>query len=49
MQVIAFINIDTQYMNDIWEFNTLTMEWIEHKTTGEIPMSRSNCTMHYDV
>jgi N-acetylneuraminic acid mutarotase len=49
MQVIICINVDAQYMNDIWEFNTITMKWIEHKTYGKIPACRSNCTMHYEA
>ena len=49
MQVIPIIYTDAQYMNDLWEFNTLTLEWIQHQTCGEIPASRSNCTMHYDA
>ncbi len=35
-------------MNDIWSFNTITMEWTEIETTGDIPSNRSNCSMHYD-
>lgn len=36
-------------MNDVWTFNTITMEWNEVPTTGDIPSYRSNCTMHYDA
>ena len=35
-------------MNDVWSFNTTTMEWMEIKTTGDVPSPRSNCTMSYD-
>ena len=35
-------------MNDLWSFNTITMEWNEVPTTGDVPSHRSNCTMHYD-
>jgi hypothetical protein len=35
-------------MNDLWTFNTITMEWNEVQTTGDVPSLRSNCTMHYD-
>lgn len=36
-------------MNDLWTFNTTTMLWKEHKTTGVMPTARSNCTAHYDL
>lgn len=35
-------------MNDVWTFNTITMEWNEVHTKGDIPSNRSNCSMHYD-
>lgn len=35
-------------MNDVWSFNTTTMEWTEIKTTGDVPSQRSNCSMSYD-
>ena len=35
-------------MNDVWTYNTLTMEWTEVKTTGDTPANRSNCSMNYD-
>jgi hypothetical protein len=35
-------------MNDLWSFNTITMEWTEIETKGDSPSPRSNCTMHYD-
>ena len=35
-------------MNDIWSFNTITMEWKEIATTGDVPSQRSNCSMSYD-
>ena len=35
-------------MNDIWTFNTLTMDWTEVETIGEVPSHRSNCSMCYD-
>lgn len=35
-------------MNDVWSFNTITMEWAEIETKGDIPSHRSNCTMNYD-
>ena len=35
-------------MNDLWAFNTITMEWREVHTTGDVPSPRSNCSMHYD-
>lgn len=35
-------------MNDVWSFNTTTMEWNEIKTTGDVPSHRSNCSMSYD-
>ena len=41
-------HLDSSYMNDLWSFNTITMEWTEIVTTGDIPSHRSNCTMHYD-
>lgn len=39
---------DTNYMNDLWSFDTTTMLWEEQKTTGIIPSQRSNCTLHYN-
>jgi hypothetical protein len=36
-------------MNDIWSFNTITMEWTEIETKGDIPSYRSNCSMNYDA
>lgn len=36
-------------MNDLWSFNTRTMEWTEIKTTGSIPSHRSNCSLSYDA
>jgi hypothetical protein len=36
-------------MNEVWTFSTLTMTWQEHKTCGEVPSVRSNCTAHYDA
>lgn len=41
-------SIDSSYMNDVWAFNTITMEWVEIETTGDVPSNRSNCTMSYD-
>lgn len=35
-------------MNDLWSFNTITMEWKEITTTGDVPSQRSNCSMSYD-
>jgi hypothetical protein len=35
-------------MNDLWTFNTITMEWKEIHTTGDVPSHRSNCSMSYD-
>lgn len=35
-------------MNDVWSFNTITMEWTEVETTGDVPSHRSNCSMNYD-
>lgn len=35
-------------MNDIWVYNTATMQWTEVKTTGAIPSHRSNSSLHYD-
>jgi hypothetical protein len=35
-------------MNDVWSFNTITMEWTEIETKGDIPSHRSNSTMNYD-
>ncbi len=35
-------------MNDLWSFNTITMEWKEVETVGEIPSPRSNCSINYD-
>lgn len=35
-------------MNDVWSFNTITMEWKEIHTTGDVPSHRSNCSMSYD-
>lgn len=40
--------IDSNYMNDLWTFNTITMEWKEVQTSGDIPSHRSNCSMSYD-
>jgi hypothetical protein len=48
MQVSLFHHTDSNYMNDIWSFNATTMEWTEIKTTGDIPINRSNCSMNYD-
>ena len=39
---------DSTYMNDLWAFNTITMEWSEVITHGAVPSYRSNCAMHYD-
>lgn len=41
-------NTDSTYMNDLWSFNTITMEWKEVDTLGEIPSPRSNCSINYD-
>lgn len=41
-------NIDSVYMNDMWSFNTISMEWTEIKTSGQIPTHRSNCSLNYD-
>lgn len=46
---IFFNHLESVYMNDVWSFNTSTMEWVEIKTTGDIPSQRSNCSMSYDV
>lgn len=35
-------------MNDMWTFNTVTMEWKEVNTTGQKPSCRSNCSLNYD-
>lgn len=35
-------------MNDLWAFNTITMEWREIHSKGKIPSFRSNCAMNYD-
>lgn len=35
-------------MNDIWTYNTVSMTWSEVKTSGDVPSSRSNCSMNYD-
>lgn len=35
-------------MNDVWSFNTTTMEWNEVKTHGDVPSQRSNCSINYD-
>lgn len=43
-----FLHLESVYMNDVWSFNTTTMEWTEIKTTGDIPSQRSNCSMSYD-
>ena len=48
MHVPIIDNQESIYMNDVWSFNTTTMEWTEIKTTGDIPSQRSNCTMSYD-
>ena len=41
-------HLESVYMNDVWSFNTTTMEWTEIKTTGDVPSQRSNCSMSYD-
>lgn len=41
-------NTDSTYMNDLWSFNSITMEWKEVETIGEIPSPRSNCSINYD-
>jgi hypothetical protein len=41
-------NSDSSYMNDVWSFNTITMEWREIITSGDVPSHRSNCSMSYD-
>lgn len=48
MQVNIFKTIESVYMNDLWVFNTRTMEWNEIKTSGPIPSPRSNCSVSYD-
>lgn len=48
MQVQVFFTVDSIYMNDLWTFNTLTMEWTEVKTSGQVPNQRSNCSLNYD-
>ena len=35
-------------MNDMWTFNSSTLRWTEVKSTGDMPESRSNCTLNYD-
>jgi hypothetical protein len=34
MLVIHILFLDSTYMNDVWSFNTLTMDWNEIETTG---------------
>jgi hypothetical protein len=48
MLVMPFLISDSTYMNDIWTFNTLSMDWAEVETHGDIPCNRSNCSMSYD-
>ena len=39
---------DSNYMNDLWAFNSVTMKWREIETKGDVPAQRSNCSMNYD-
>ena len=39
---------DSIYMNDLWIFNSRSMQWAEVKTSGDIPSHRSNCSLNYD-
>ena len=48
MQVGHFLRSDNYYMNDLWTFSTLTLEWKYHETSGNIPEPRSNATLNYD-
>lgn len=48
MPVQTLSSSDSIYMNDLWAFNTKTMQWNEIKTTGEVPSPRSNCSLTYD-
>lgn len=39
---------DGKYLNDLWQFDTCLSIWSRVKTTGDIPIGRSNYTMHYN-
>jgi hypothetical protein len=41
-------HIDSNYMNDLWSYNSATLKWEEIQTTGDKPTHRSNCSMNYD-
>lgn len=41
-------NTESNYMNDMWCFNTKEMNWEQCKTNGTIPSPRSNATIHYE-
>lgn len=40
---------DSNYMNDMWSFNSSNSKWSKVETSGDIPENRSNCTMNYDI
>lgn len=41
------IHSDSQYRNDLWSYDTVSMVWTEIQTEGEIPAIRSNATLHF--
>lgn len=48
MLVFFSLYLDSVYMNDVWVYNTYSMQWIEIKTFGNVPLHRSNSSLHYD-
>lgn len=39
---------DGKYLNDVWSFSLKDYEWTEIATTGDLPETRSNYTVHYN-
>ncbi len=47
MQVLTFFTwLESQYFNDIWVFDTSTLQWKEVFASGEIPQPRSQATLN---
>ena len=45
-RLVSF-HLDSQYRNDLWSFDTVSMRWSEVATTGKVPAIRSNATLHF--
>lgn len=40
--------LEGKYLDDIWSFSITNCAWQQVITTGPLPESRSNYTLHYD-